>query len=223
MEMLALNDAIKGRHSVRQYLDQAIAGETEARLRQEINRCNQESGLKMQLVLGDEKAFGGIIARYGKFSGAANYIALIGKKSKSLAVTAGYYGEQLVLEAQRMGLNSCWVAGTYSKRKCRVTVGPDEKIVCVIALGYGANAGKAHKSKEMSRLHNVTGELPDWFKAGMEAAVLAPTALNQQEFMVSLDHDRIMVKATGGIHSDIDLGIVKYHLEIGSGKEVVAV
>jgi hypothetical protein len=50
-----------------------------------------------------------------KFTGVQNYIALIGKKSSSLEEQAGYYGEQLVLTAQQLGLNTCWVAMTVSK------------------------------------------------------------------------------------------------------------
>ncbi|MDR2888496.1 MAG: nitroreductase [Lachnospiraceae bacterium] len=220
--MMDIGKAIKARHSVRQYLDKAITGEVEMRLRQEIDRCNREGGLNIQLVLGNAEAFSGIMARYGRFSGVSNYLALVGPRSKKLAETVGYYGEQLVLLAQRLGLNSCWVAGTYSKKKCAVTVKAGEKMVCVIALGFGATAGVPRKSKDMAQLHDVSGNLPDWFKAGMEAAMLAPTAINQQQFKVSLVGEEIHIKATGGIHSGIDLGIVKYHLEVATGRVVVS-
>ena len=42
---------------------------------------------------------------------------------------------------------------------------------------------------------------------------------NQQSFGFMLDGDKVLAKAGKGILSDMDLGIVKYHFEIGSGKE----
>lgn len=76
-----------------------------------------ESGLHMQLVLDEPKGFDGFMAHYGKFSGVKNYIAVIGKKGRDLEEKCGYYGEKVVLYAQRLGLNTCWVALTYSKIK----------------------------------------------------------------------------------------------------------
>ena len=49
--------------------------------------------------------------------------------------------------------------------------------------------------------------------------MLAPTAVNQQKFLFTLNGDEVTAKATGGVYSRIDLGIVKYHFEVGSGRE----
>ncbi|MEI3552822.1 MAG: nitroreductase family protein [Acutalibacteraceae bacterium] len=43
--------------------------------------CNQESGLHIQLVTNEPKAFDSFMAHYGKFKGVTNYLALIGKKN----------------------------------------------------------------------------------------------------------------------------------------------
>ena len=77
------------------------------------------------------------MAHYGKFKGVTNYLALIGKKESSLEEKCGYYGEKLVLFAQELGLNTCWVAMTYSKIKTAFQVEKGEKLCIVIALGYG--------------------------------------------------------------------------------------
>ena len=62
--------------------------------------------------------------------------------------------------------------------------------------------------------------MPDWFRKGMEAAQLAPTAVNQQKFLFTLsDGNTVTAKAIGGFYDKVDLGIVKYHFEIGAGKE----
>lgn len=212
-------EAIKKRHSVRNYLNRKIDEELVAKLQSEIDTCNQESGLHIQMVIDEPKAFGGFMAHYGKFSGVQNYIALVGRKSDDLDEKIGYYGERLALAAQTLGLNTCWVALTFGKgiAKSRCQIDKGEKLVCVLTLGYGQTQGVAHKSKDMKNLCRATGEMPKWFLNGMEAAMMAPTATNQQKFFISLNGTRVSVKTAGGFYSKVDLGIVKYHFEIGAG------
>lgn len=212
-------EIMKARHSVRQYLDRPLTAETVSALTDKIDICNREGGLHIQLVTNEPKAFDGFMARYGKFSGIKNYIALIGKKGTDLEERCGYYGERLVLLAQEMGLNTCWVGLTYSKVKTAYTVGSGEKLCAVIALGYGKTQGVPHKSKAMSEVAKVTGTMPEWFKAGMEAVLLAPTAMNQQKFVFTLANGRVQAQAGSGFYTKMDLGIAKYHFEIGAGKE----
>lgn len=212
-------DAIYDRHSVRQYQNQPLSKEVIHALRSEIDACNQESGLHIQLVTNEPKAFDSFMAHYGKFKGVTNYLALIGKKESSLEEKCGYYGEKLVLFAQELGLNTCWVAMTYSKIKTAFQVGKGEKLCIVIALGYGETQGLPHKSKSMEEVIQLDGPAPEWFQKGVEAALLAPTAMNQQKFLFRLDKNRVSVKAGFGFYTKIDMGIVKYHFEIGAGKE----
>ncbi len=159
------------------------------------------------------------MAHYGKFDGVSNYIALIGKKAKDFEEKCGYYGERLVLKAQQLGLNTCWVAMTYSKIKGAYTVDKGEKLCVVIALGYGKTQGTAHKSKTIEQTARAEENMPEWFKNGVEAALLAPTAMNQQKFMLELKENKVMAKAGSGFYTELDLGIVKYHFEIGAGKD----
>ena len=127
-----------------------------------------------------------LLAHYGRFRNAVNYIAMVGNTDlDNLDELCGYYGEKLVLKAQELGLSSCWVGGTYGKGKCKANPSAGEKIVCVIAIGYGENEGVKHKSKPVKKLCNISEEeMPSWFKNGMVAAMLAPTAMNQQKFYV---------------------------------------
>lgn len=215
---MELIKAMKERHSVRQYKSKPIDMETIAALKAEIEACNQESGLHIQLVTNESKAFDGFMAHYGKFSGVTNYIAMIGKKD-GLEEKCGYYGEHLVLLAQQLGLNTCWVAMTYSKIKTAFEIGTGEKLCVVIALGYGETQGVAHKSKSIDEVVKSEGQLPDWFRNGVNAALLAPTAMNQQKFTFTLKDNQVSVKAGIGLYVKVDLGIVKYHFEIGAGKE----
>ncbi len=216
MEVL---EAIRRRHAVRQYTDRPIPAEILAELQEETAACSREGGLHIQLAADEPEAFQGIMAHYGKFRGVRNYLALVGPKGPELDEKIGYYGERLVLKAAQLGLDSCWVALTFRRGKCRCTVAPGEKLVCVIALGYGTTHGVPHKSKPMEALCRVDGEMPAWFRAGMEAALLAPTAVNQQKFRLTLDGNSVRADAAGGPYSRVDLGIVKYHFEMGAGRD----
>jgi nitroreductase len=209
-------EAMERRHSVRSFEDKKIEGSVKDELLQIIDECNKESGLHMQLVLDEPQAFAGFMAHYGKFSGVRNYIAIIGKKGENLEETCGYYGEKVVLYAQQLGLNTCWVAMTYSKVKGAFEIIEGEKLCCVIAIGYGKTQGVAHKSKSVENVSKVSGDIPDWFRKGIEAALLAPTAINQQKFQFVLDGNKVSAKPGIGFYSRVDLGIAKYHFEIGA-------
>ena len=211
-------ELIRSRHSVRQYLDKPIPEELQSRLNEYAEELNRQSGLHMQILYEEPDCFNSRMAHYGKFENAANYIAMVGKKSASLEERCGFYGEKLVLKAQELGLNTCWVALTHGKSKA--VVGPGEKEVIIISLGYGKTQGVAHKGKAASDVSNFTSDSPDWFKRGVEAALLAPTAINQQKFRFERDGNRVTAKAgLLGTNLKVDLGIVKCHFEIGAGKE----
>lgn len=212
-------ELMRQRHSVRQYTDRPIEPEKRAVLDALTEQLNRESGLHMQILYDEDRCFDSFMAHYGKFSGVRNYIALVGPKSAGLDEALGYYGEQLVLKAQELGLNSCWVALTHGKSRAELRRG--EKQVCLIALGYGVEQGVAHKNKPMTEVCAGAEQAPDWFTAGMEAALLAPTAMNQQKFRFTLLPDG-QVRATcgSGFYTKLDLGIVKYHFELASGRKV---
>lgn len=217
---------MKERHAVRSYLDKAIDEGAKKTLLDEIEKINSSHSLHFQLVTDEEKAFSGFKAHYGKFSGVKNYIVLAGKKSASLEEDCGYWGESLVLLAQSLGLNTCWVVMTYSKVPGAFSLEKGEKIAAVIALGYGTTSGSAHHSKPFSDV-SATAEkdAPGWYVKGVEAALLAPTAMNQQKFKFRLDgkdsDGKGAVAVSKGLSfcTAIDKGIVKFHFEAAAGKE----
>lgn len=208
------------RHSVRQYDDRSISEKDLAILAKEIGTCNTLGNLHFQLVINEPKAFDCFKAHYGKFKGVKNYIVLIGKKSKHLDELCGYYGERLVLKIQELGMNSCWVAMTYKKIPSAFTIEKGEKLVIVIPFGYGLTSGVEHKIKKPIQVSNISNETPDWFNKGVEAALLAPTAMNQQKFKFSYKDNEVYAKAGVGFYTKVDLGIAKYHFELGSNKKI---
>lgn len=212
MQML---DLMKERHSVRQYSDKKIEGDVKSKLNKYVASINEESGLSMQIFYNEPNCFNSMLAHYGKFSNVKNYIAIVGKKEEQ--EKSGYYGEKLVLKCQELGLNTCWVALTHGK--VNVQTKPQQKLLILIALGYGTNTGVAHKSKPIKELCKEDA-YPEWFMKGMEAVSLAPTAMNQQKFLFEMKNSQVYAKALMGFYSKIDLGIVKYHFEAVTGHEV---
>ena len=178
---MTLQEAIVARHSVRKYIDKEIPADIITALQDKIAECNKVGNLNIQLVLNETRAFTGMLS-YGSFSGVKNYLVMVGKKGDNLDERVGYYGEQLVLLAQTLGLNTCWVGLSYRKVPEAYHVGNDEKLACMIAIGYGETQGVSHKIKTVEDVSNASDITPSWFKKGVEAALLAPTAVNQQKF-----------------------------------------
>lgn len=213
-------EIMQQRHSVRQYTDKPIERQTRFTLDELVKEINFESGLNIQIIYDDPKCFNSFMAHYGKFTGVSNYIALVGKRSSNLSETLGYYGEKIVLKAQELGLNTCWVAMTHGKSKAVINKG--EKSVCLISLGYGVTQGTPHKSKPLRELCNYSDNMPQWFVQGMDAALLAPTAMNQQKFHIELLPDEnVRITCNNGFYTKLDMGIVKYHFETISGKKII--
>ena len=217
--MTSLTEAINNRHSVRKFTNQKIEEEVVGKLNEAIKIANEESGLNIQLVINEPGAFDSFMAR--PFKNASNYIALVGKKDDELLEEkCGYFGEKIVILAQTMGLRSCWVALTYAKGKTGAIVYENEKLLMVIALGYGEDDGVARKTKPLDKISNVNEGTPSWFVDGMKAVQLAPTAVNQQKFYFKYENGRVTGSAGSGFYTKTDLGIAKYHFEIGSGKSI---
>lgn len=208
-------EIIEQRHSVRQYTDKKIEPDKREILNSLIDEINAESGLHMQMFYDEPDCFNSMMAHYGKFKNATNYVAIAGSKKDE--EKAGYYGEKLVLRCQELGINSCWVAMTHGK--CRVELNKGEKMLIMIAIGYGENQGVPHKSKSVNELSKADDN-PEWFTRGMEAVCLAPTAMNQQKFIFELNNGSVTAKSLMGFYTKIDLGIAKYHFEATSGHEV---
>lgn len=224
---MTLIEAIKARHSVRKYVDKPISEDILSILRGKVEEINLKAGLHVQLVVNEPKAFGGIMA-YGQFSGVKNYFIMAGPKADYLDEKIGYYGEQLVLLAQTLGLNTCWAGVSYNKISGTYELENGEKIGCYIALGYGLRHGSTHKIKSITDVSNADDSVPQWFKSGVESALLAPTAVNQQKFHIEYlgrkgetGKSKVSIKKGFSLigYTQMDMGIAKLHFEIGAGPE----
>lgn len=205
---------VKLRHSVRAYLTMEIEPEKAHILNGRIEELNQEYGLNMQLTINEPLAFGSsLLAKYGKFSGVANYIVMAAPKGKDYEI--GYAGEQVVLLAQALGLNTCWVGLTFSKGKVECELRDGDKIRALIAIGYGATQGVPHKIKRPDQVADAKDLEQEWFRRGVECALLAPTAMNQQKFHFSVQPDGQVKASCGwGPYTKLDLGIARLHFDL---------
>ena len=207
---------VYSRHSVRSYTEVPLEAGLIDRLNECVEAFNIASGLAIKLVTNEPEAFGtSIIAKYGKFKNANNYLCMIGPKGYEEQV--GYYGEKIVLEAQKLGLNTCWVGLSFKKSKIKMHVDDNMKIYALIAIGYGANQGSTHKIKQPLQICPNICQSPDWVQRGVNCALLAPSAMNQQQFRFKwLGERRVRAYSSFGFYTKIDLGIAKCHFEIGA-------
>ena len=208
---MQIMDLIKQRHSVRKYQDIKIEEDKRKELNSYIEKCNKESGMNIRICYDEPKAFENPNVHYGWFVNAKNYIALVGTDEE----LAGYYGEKIVLKAQELGLNTCWVVLTYDKKKVNVSLKDNEKLICVITIGYGIHNGRERNSKTVDEVLSLTGEKPVWLDEAVQACLLAPTARNQQKFKIICENGSCqIIKSEESEYNNIDIGIVKCHFDL---------
>lgn len=222
-EELTLMDAIYARHSVRQFTEQTIEGELRAELESAIHECNKSEGVEMHVFYEDPSLFTCRSAKRMKFENAVNYILVYGPVADNLEELGGYYGELIVLKLQQMGLRSCWVCDTFNKKAAQKKITEGQKLVAVIAFGFGQNDGWPHGGKFLDDVMNP-GDVeitPVWFKVGAEAALLAPTANQNQNYKIILSNGEAQLKMTKRTsHVNVDRGILRCHFEMASGHKI---
>ena len=210
---MGIMEIIRARHSVREYDGRPIEGETLAALQAVVDGCARESGLDIQLVRDNPEAFQ-VVARFGLIHGARDSVAFVTSGNES-DEAIGFWGQKIVLEAQRLGLNTCWVA-MCSRRKSKAKRANGQKVRLVIAIGYGRTQGAPRKTKSADELVVMKcRETPEWFTVAVEAAQLAPTAMNNQNFRIVLREDgkTVGITAPNGGWNMVDLGIVKRNFQ----------
>ncbi len=214
---MTIKEAMKERHMVRKYIDRPISGDVEEKLNARIAENNRTYNLSLSFVAGNTDGLGALAKMLGK--GVKNYIILAGPDSADLDEKLGYCGADMILYAQTLGLNTWWVGGMYSAKGAQKNMDSGSvRINGVLAIGYGQTQGVPHKSKTAAEISSYKGTAPQWFNDGVDALLLAPTALNKQAFTVKGDGNKVYLACDSGHFAGIDLGIGKYHFEVGAGK-----
>ncbi len=215
---MTIKEAMGKRHMVRKYIDRPIPSDLVEKLNTRIAENNRTHNLSLSLVTGNDDGLSALAKMLGK--GVKNYIVLAGPDSAKLDEKLGYCGADMILYAQTLGLNTWWVGGMYSAKGAQKNINSGAvRINGVLAIGYGQTQGVPHKSKTAAEISSYKGAAPQWFMDGIEALLLAPTALNKQAFTVTGDGNKVYLTCDSGHFAGIDLGIGKYHFEVGAGKE----
>lgn len=210
--------AMNARHTVRQFDGTSLSESEKSILRSRVDELNKQYDLSIALIESEKTPvnFMGKALLGGR--GVYSYFILAADDRDGIDEMLGYTGSDLCLYAQMNGLNTWWMAGTFNRKYVEGFVS-GKKIVSIIAVGHGKTQGVPHKSKEKDQVSKFEGEEPEWFKNGVEAALLAPTALNKQAFNITGKGNKVSLTYKSGPMSGIDKGIVKHHFELGAGKE----
>lgn len=213
-----LREAMKTRHMVRKYTDKPIPTDIAQKLNERVAENNEKYGVAVELRTNDTSAFNALIKMI-LAKGVQNFFVLGGKDTPELGENLGKCSADLMLYAQTLGLNTWWVGGTFNRGKLNESANGN-KVIGVVAVGYGATQGVPHKTKAYEDVAVYEGDAPEWFKEGVEAALLAPTALNKQDFTVKGVGNKVTITANKeSIFSGADIGLVKYHFELGAGAD----
>jgi len=212
---MTIKEAIVLRHTVRKYLDKPLPQSVIEKLNKRIKENNEKYDIQMRLVINDNNAVWGMMRMFVA-KNVKNYLVLAGPGRPDVETDLGFAGIDVALYAQTIGLNSWWIGETYHGRhvcqKDVVTKG-------IVVVGYGMEQGKPHKSKTMAEVSRYEGVTPGWFTEGVTAALYAPTAMNRQNFMITGKDRNVHIEYAESRWAKTDLGIVKYHFELGAGKE----
>lgn len=211
-----MKEAMEKRHMVRKYTDEPLKEDMIKKLNERIEENNKAHNLNMKLMIKEEHAVNALI-KLLLARGVRNYIILAGETSSNLDEKLGYAGADVMLYAQTLGLNTWWVGGTYNRSVAKYV--DNKKVIGIIAVGYGISQGVPHKSKVASEVSNINENSPEWFRNGIKAALLAPTALNKQDFMIKQNGNKVSIECNNGIFTGANLGLIKYHFDLGAGVE----
>lgn len=211
-----MKEAMEKRHMVRKYTDEPLKEDMIKKLNERIEENNKAHNLNMKLMIKEEHAVNALI-KLLLARGVRNYIILAGETSSNLDEKLGYAGADVMLYAQTLGLNTWWVGGTYNRSVAKYV--DNKKVIGIIAVGYGISQGVPHKSKVASEVSNINESSPEWFKNGIKAALLAPTALNKQDFMIKQNRNKVSIECNNGIFTGANVGLIKYHFDLGAGVE----
>jgi len=184
-----------------------------------------------------DKVFKGAIGHYGKIKGAPAFIAFIGNMNDPYVhEKIGYSGEGIILEATALNLATCWVGALFRPEEAALLAGTreKEKVLAVTPIGYArgdwsleenivTGFGRMHQRKPLTEL--VTGleetKRPLWLKMALEAARLAPSAVNRQPWRFYIEPDSITISVdnrndTFNIPKRLDCGIAMLHIEVAA-------
>jgi hypothetical protein len=182
------------------------------------------------------------LGTYGVIQGAPSFIAAVVEKEKHSLLQLGYVFEDLILYLTSLRLGTCWLAGTFDKKKfsLAVKVEPEEMLPIVSPIGYPSwirspldilikpLPGRKRRTKWNYLFFSDDFDLPlqadaaGGYALPLEMVRLAPSASNKQpwrivrknrSFHFFLDHDPVYASRYPYDIQRIDIGIAMFHFE----------
>lgn len=250
---MSIREAILARHSTRRYSDLPVPdGTLEHLLTFATQAMHLTAPLCRVTAVSGRERVARLLSRYlgvyGLVEGAPHlFVGLVREESatrEAALLDLGYVLEQVVLEATRFGLATCWMTGSYHPERAAEEVErePGETVAATVALGYarrdplarlhdGAirHLVGAHRRKPLGEIVFAGEWGVPWSPEGadpvleevLECARLAPSAKNQQPW-------RFVLEKTAGrfpflhlfltVPAPIDAGIGMAHVALAAAE-----
>lgn len=227
--------AIFRRTSRRTFEDREVEEEKVARIVTVCREFRPFSEARIEFVPGPpEGVFKGALGSYGKVKGARAYIAFIGDtRSARSREAVGYTGEGVILEATALGLDTCWVGGFFRPEAVKQSLRLEgrEEVLAVSPVGYAimkkdlaertlSGFSRSRRRKPLDEI--VSGRISSpWIAEALEAARLAPSAVNRQPWLFRIDEEAVVISVRGSrrlspVSRRLDCGIAMLHFELGA-------
>lgn len=234
---IAWSQALLNRHSRRRYDEESASDEALAALDRVCQGFRPYPDARAVLVRTPSvDIFTGAVGSYGKVVGAPHVLAFIANESSpASALHLGYTGEAVVLEATAQGLDTCWVAGFFDRGAASqlVELAPEERIAAVSPVGHTAvkrssterTMSALARSKQRKPLRTIAKdaslEWPQWALGAIEAARVAPSAMNRQPWRFRLEDGSLVLSMDSNrqipvVRKELDCGIAMLHAEVAA-------
>ena len=232
---MSIIESIHQRRSVRSYTGEPLTKEDAESIEHFISNLETPFGASVRVnLLHTTQGEGKVkLGTYGVISGARDYLTLVYKESPLVEESAAYMFEQVVLYCTSLGLGTCWLGGSFSRKdfKDQLNLQPGEKLRIVSPVGYpsekkrlwdsiiGAD-GNHSSRKPFGALFfykdfatPLTEEQAGVYCEPLKMVRLAPSANNQQSWRVILAEGALHFYYRKSIigYGAIDLGIACAH------------
>jgi hypothetical protein len=231
--------AIKVRKSVRKYVkNKYIPPDIRSQLQETCLSFRPFASARVEFIPEPpDDIFAHALGFYGNIKDAPSFFAFIGDMTNpNVQEKMGYTGEGIILEATALGLGTCWNALTYKSKSVlsMIKLNKNEKLMAVSPVGYELKPANNEVNKsqlsEMARKRISLSsmmiglkefEQPAWTLAAVEAARLAPSAINRQPWLFNIQSESITISIRNSgpefnISRRLDCGIAMLHIESGA-------
>ena len=175
-----------------------------------------------------EHVFSSQFLGIGKVKGTRCFAAFLSKDADPYFV--GYLGEAFILECTALGLGTCWLGASFSRKGVgkAIKIEPGERIVSITSIGQPGEPLTTRPRKSLQKLTGLSKEeltdLSEWQQRALECARHAPSAANGQPWEFDVEQESITIVNTGPNfgYGKVDCGIAMLHLELGAAHAGVA-